>query len=251
MELLRVLVITFLICVIAVLIAPDAAIFVVGACLLATLATPVAVVWMLSKEFRLAPELAEPDELSGELQRGGEELAALGFDEPGPAIRIGRLAKMLLLTRVNRAARLYADAHQQVRKPVFFEFVSIVGEEQHGLSTNNNPDAAFAPAAPGMLRQVLPGLSAPELLERHRSALRFLRTRGIEPAAAEPDAIFHAIRRSFSAYGDLFRRGRLRFALIALSRTILRRSPYMAPLEQQPEIEDQIAEIQNRLGRGL
>ncbi len=246
MELLRVLIITLLICIVAVLIAPDVASFVVGACLLATLATPVAVVWMLNREFRLAPELAEPEELSGELLRGGEELAALGFDDPGPVIRVGRLAKLLMLTCVKRADRLYADAHQQLQKPVFFEFVSIVGEAAHGLSTNNNPDAAYAPSAPGMLRQVLPGLSAPELLERHRAALRFLQTHGIEPAAAEPDEIFHAVRRSFGAYGDLFHRGRFRFALVALWRTILRRSPYMAPLEQQPGIDEQLSVIRGQ-----
>lgn len=243
MEVLRAFIVVSLMCVVVVLVAPDAAGFVAGAVVLAVLATPFAVVWTLGREFRLPPREVAPDELPGELQDAGRELAALGFDEAGPGIHIGGAAGILMLTRLNRAEKLYADAHKQAHKPVFFEFVTVVAAGASGLSTNNNPETAFAPGVPGLLRQTLPDLGARGLLERHREALRFLAARGIEPGRVAPGEILESVRKSYAAYAEHFRRGRFRFAMTALWRTLRRRSPFLAPLEEQPDIEEQVARM--------
>jgi len=174
-----------------------------------------------------AAELPELVALAGQAE-------ALGFERIG-GFRVGVAPPARMLAAVQRRERSYLAVYRTDTIPAktFFDFVSVFDGERGGLTTTAAIEGVALPAAPGSLRQALPGASLGECWERHREALGWLAGRGLPARSATAASFVFDFKESFRRQRAAFLARPFRTTALTLFRAALRRSPEVGPLAER------------------
>jgi hypothetical protein len=203
--------------------------------------------WMIGRNLpaeiglRPLPDGAVPPEVRALV----DAYRALGFVPAGPPREAGVMPPALLVPLVHDAERCYGTVFRTGTVPAktSFDVVSILDGERGGLTTGPDPAGATLPAAPGELRQVFPGARIADLFARHREALAFMRSRGLAVRAVSAATFEADFRAAFARQRRAFRAAPLRWALVAIWRSVTRRTPHAGPLAGQKIADRQLREL--------
>jgi hypothetical protein len=180
-------------------------------------------------------EPAPESEVTGDLRGLCSRFEALGFQRTGPAMTLGIGTPALMVAFVHEAERTYATAFRTgtVPQKTAFDCVSILDGERGGLTTGAEPAGAATPAARGSFRQVFPGASVEQVLDRHRQALQHLRRRGLSAKAVSASTFRGDFALSFRLQREAFLAAPLRGAAVTLWRAATGRTPHIGPIASQ------------------
>ena len=170
---------------------------------------------------------------------------ALGFVPAGPPREVGGMPPALLVPLVHEGERCYGTVFRTGTVPAktSYDVVSILEGERGGLTTGPDPTGAGLPAAPGELRQVFPRAGAADLFARHREALAFLRSRGLAVRPVSSATLESDLRHAIARQRRAFLGAPLRWALVALWRSVTRLTPHVGPLAEQKIAARQLREL--------
>lgn len=131
----------------------------------------------------------------------------------------------------NPSERAYATVFLTHSSPprVACDVVTIFGRGEEGLTTAAEPGAGVLPLAPGEHLQIYPGAPVETLLLRHREGVAAMSRGGRQPRLL-PLAIEELLRISIRRKRQAFLRSPLLHALVAIGRTVTKRSPYHRPV---------------------
>jgi hypothetical protein len=183
-----------------------------------------------------------------ELTRLAAEAEALGFERVG-GFRVGVAPPARMVVGVHRGERSYLAAYRTDTIPskTVVDFVSIFEGERGGLTTTSAAEGVALPAAPGSLRQAIPGASLTACWQRHREALAWLSGRGLRARAAMASSFLGDFKASFRRQRAAFLARPLRTTAVAFFRIAMRTSPEVGPLMSRRGIEDAVERVRSRL----
>jgi len=190
-------------------------------------------------------EPAPESEVAGDLRGLCSRFEALGFQRVGTPMTVGISPPALLVAFVHEAERSYATAFRTgtVPQKIAFDCVSILDGDRGGLTTGAEPAGAAIPAARGSLRQVFPRASVEQVFERHRQALRHLRSRGLSARAVSASTFRRDFALSFRLQREAFLAAPLRGAAVTLWRSTTGRTPHLGPVASQAVAQATIREL--------
>lgn len=182
--------------------------------------------------------ILEPaDQWSGstEAERRVRDLEAVGFERAGPVYRVPTTPAALLQPLVHRTEPIYATVFRTGTLPAKLghELVSLFAEGEGGLTSVVDPAAVVLPAPPRVLRQVLAGATSRQLLEAHRDAMALIARTGMSWKPVSAASFEHEFSQAMVAQRRFFISSPLRHILVALWRSVSRRSPHIGPISQQ------------------
>jgi hypothetical protein len=174
------------------------------------------------------------------------EMEAAGFkrlqDYP---ILVGLAPPAYLVPFINEPGKTYATVFQTTTIPSVssFDFFSYFQGIEGGLTTSPSPRGGVLPVAQNSFRQTFPGQSIAYLFERHKEAIAFLKSNRVE-CRAITGANFEAdYKAAFARMRSAFKSNPVRFAVIALRRTISGKNPHMEAISTQPDTQQKLREI--------
>jgi hypothetical protein len=158
---------------------------------------------------------------------------------------VGLSPPALMVAFVHEAERSYATAFRTTTLPpkTAFDCVSILDGDRGGLTTGAEPAGAVIPAARGSLRQVFPGASAEQVLERHREGLQYLRGRGLSARSVSASTFPRDFATSFRRQREAFLASPLRATVVTLWRAATGRTPHLGPIATQAVAQQTIHEL--------
>ena len=172
---------------------------------------------------------------STEAEQRVRDLEAVGFDRAGPVYRVPTTPAALLQPLVHRSEPIYATVFRTGTLPakVGHELVSLFEEGEGGLTSVVDPAAVVLPAPPRVLRQVLVGATSSRLLEAHRDAMALIARTGASWRPVSAASFEHEFSLAMVAQRRFFISSPLRHILVALWRSVSRRSPHIGPISKQ------------------
>lgn len=212
--------------------------------------TPVAVYHAILKSLpeEMPMMFATEPEIPVELNEHLAAYEALGFQRAGNPIRL-QLQQEVLLVAMNQPDEGMIATVYRIAAPkpkIAYDVVSFFDAPNCSLTTGMDHGAGVLPAGPAVLRQVFQDASPDELVQRHRTAMRFLRQQRLPPIDVSPSAIPSLLKLSFQINRETFLKAKVGNTFTALWRTISQHNPHMGELHQQTGIEDRIGRIPRR-----
>ena len=212
--------------------------------------TPVAVYIAILKSLPEEVPLmsATEPEIPIELNEHLAAYEALGFQRAGNPMRLQLEHEVLLVAMTKPDEGMIATVYRiAAPKPkIAYDVVSLFDAHNCSLTTGMDHGAGVLPAGPAVLRQVFQDASPDELVQRHRTAMRFLNTRRLPPIDVSPSAIPSLLKLSFQINRETFLKAKVGNTFTALWRTITKHNPHMGELHEQTGIEDRIGRIPRR-----
>lgn len=208
--------------------------------------TPVAVYYAilqsLPEEVEVSPA---PGRMPMELRELVTAFQSLGFEQAYDPLRIELAQEAILVPLVNPQENMIATVFRldAATPKVAYDVVSFFDAPNTALTTGMDHGGGVLPAPDGQLRQIFQNASVDELVHRHRQALRFLDQHRVPTVAVASSAIPGLLRLSIQLNRKAFLKARVTNTFVALWRTITKRNPYQRPLNQQPNIEKQLAKF--------
>lgn len=180
--------------------------------------------------------VVDDDDLPPEVVELVDAYAAAGFARCGPALYVPLVPPALLVPMLRPGEPVYGSVIHSLSAPVrtIHDFVTVFEQGDAVLTTCQDWSAGVLPAGPTDLRQIFQGADVPELYERHRAGVRFLREQGLRPKPARPDGYEEGLRRSFPRNRRVFREARIRNTLGSIRRVLTKRTGHEGPIATQP-----------------
>jgi hypothetical protein len=196
----------------------------------------------LPRDVKLTPEPGPvPPELRGLVDR----FSALGFEAVGPGYRVGVSPPAVMVGLVHPVEPVYATVYRTGTLPAVtnFDCITILDGFRGGLTSNPDPRGASLPSGSRGLRQVLPGAGVEQVFRQHCDAVAYLRSRGLPPKPVSAQSFATDFKRGMAMQREDFLRSPLRYALVALGRSVTKKVPQVGPLRLQSAAEGQIREL--------
>jgi len=194
---------------------------------------------------RLAMDPVGEHEVHPELRSLGDRIATLGFLPAGPPWRVNVAPSAILLGFVHEKQPVYATAFrtEHLKAKMSFDFVSLVGGDRGGLTTNPSLDGAILPAAPGEMRQVFPDEEPEKLFQRHLQGIVYLRERGIHCREVSAAMLQQDFAAAIARQRGMFLSSPLVYTAITLWRSATKQLPFLGSLRDQKVAGDQISRL--------
>jgi len=214
--------------------------------LVAVAALVVAAVWMAIQQNLPAEPTAEPVE-DGEVPSAAwehvEALENLGFVRTGPALLFDLQPQTLLVPLLYDERRMWGTVmHVFAPQPkTAFDVVTLVRGRDISLTSSPEPGAGVLPVGSGELLQILRDHDAAGLVARHEESVAYLTARGLAPRVVRHGVIDKLLCDAMRRKRALFGEAPLRHTLVALWRTISKRTPFLGPIEAQEYAQAQLA----------
>jgi hypothetical protein len=125
---------------------------------------------------------------------------------------------------------------------ISFDMFSVFEGDRGGLTSGVLAEGAAMPSI-GSLKQVFVRENVKGLYEKHKQALQYLKTRGIQCKAVSPQTYEREFRSSILRLRKSFAASPLQFTLTVLWRAATKKTPHMGPIQQQAVAKEQIKQI--------
>lgn len=186
---------------------------------------------------------ATADRLNPEAFDIHQEIQGLGFVAISKPIEVNTNPPAMMLALIDESRKIYSAVYHPTvdESKLGTDFVSVIQVKRaHGeqsiLTTGNIAEGGTMPLPPNSMMQIFPDADAATLLRHHEQALAFLQKNGVD--------ILHVTKSEFSpAFCDSLVRMKSFFitnpvwhTLLALVRTVTKRSPHFGPIASQAQI---------------
>jgi len=190
----------------------------------------------LPKGVTLTPYAGPVDPSMNEFIRAIKDL---GFAETGSPMIVGIRPPALLAAFVHPGEPVYATVFRTGTMPAAtsYDFVSVFEGLSGGLTTSANGRGGTMPAGPGAFRQILRSAGPKEAFEAHLEGLRWLGDRGLPLKRISVGTFAADFTRSLGLQREAFRKSPVKFAVVALWRTVSKRVPETRLLSAQKGAE--------------
>lgn len=175
-----------------------------------------------------------------------QEMESAGFkrlqDYP---ILVGLTPPAYILPYIHEAEKTYATVFQTTTLPPVssFDFFSYFQGIEGGLTTIPLPRGGILPSTRYSFRQIFPGQSVTFLFDRHKEAIAFLKSNHLECRTITGDSFEANYKAAFARMRTSFRSNPVRFAVVALWRTLGGKNPHMGALSTQPDTQQKLRDI--------
>ena len=183
--------------------------------------------------------------LPGEVTRLGEELKALGFTQTSDVpLSVNVAPPALVVPFVNEQDRTYGAVYKTDTIPpkIMFDLVSIFEGNRGGLTSGTLAEGAAMPGL-GSMKQVFPRGNVKAVYDKHREALDYLRSRGIQCRTVNPQTFERDFRDSMLRLRKSFLTSPVMFTLTVLWRAVTKKTPHTGSIRQQSVAQQQIQDI--------
>lgn len=176
-----------------------------------------------------------------------KDFQALGFDRDGPVLCIRTRPATTVWPFVNklRGCTGSVSSTKSLPEKVICELTSEIEGGRGELTSVADPHACALPLPPGHFRQLLRGAALRELLEYHLEAQVYLQQRGVRFARPPYGDSAERIRQSALQQRQAVFTRPVRSALVALWRTVTKRTPFEVPVAAQVSTESTLRALQS------
>jgi len=177
------------------------------------------------------------------------EIKALGFEEAGGPFLVEIKPAAALAAFVHRTEPVYATVFRTGTVPsvTSYDFVSIFEGVPGGLTTTANWRGGALPAGPGEFRQIIADAGSRQVFEAHLEGLGWLKRHGVWAKNVSAATFVGDFKAALAHQRRNFVSAPVKTALIALGRTVSRRSPDFGLLAAQKGAEARVRSLRPKL----
>ena len=186
-----------------------------------------------------------PAAVPGEVTRLAEDFKAIGFTQTSDVpLSVNVAPPALVLPFINEQERMYGAVYKTDTIPpkIMFDVVSIFEGNRGGLTSGTLPEGAAMPAL-GSMKQVFPRSNVRSVYEKHRDALQYLKTKGIQCRSISPQTFERDLRDSILRLRKSFLASPVLFTVTVLWRAATKQTPHTGSIHQQQVAQQHIQDI--------